>query len=273
MGEGAIDRRVRRGRLHVVHRGVYAVGHRVLSPRGRWMAAVLAAGPGAVLSHRSAAALWGIRPTSRARVDVTVRRSRRARPGIDVHSADIRDDETTTVDGIPVTTVARTILDLAAVVPAHHTERAINEAEVRRLAETPSLGALVARYPRRRGTRTINRILETSRIGQDVTGSELESRFLAFLDAHGIPRPEVNQHIHIGDQLIEADCLWRAQKVIVELDARSTHDTETAFEDDRAKDRAFQVAGYRPIRVTWRQLHQQRPMIAADLNALLASSQ
>src|SRR3954469_24186100 len=115
----AIEHRLERGRLHLLHRGVYAVGHRVLSQRGWWMAAVLAAGPGAVLSHRSAAALWGIRPTARARIEVTTPKRLHSRPGLHAHCAVLPPDEMTTYQGIPVTTAPRTLLDLAAVIPSN----------------------------------------------------------------------------------------------------------------------------------------------------------
>jgi predicted transcriptional regulator of viral defense system len=150
-GYRGVDYRIARGLLQPVHRGVYAVGHRRLTQNGFFMAAVLAAGPGAVLSHRSAAALWGMRRTSRAAIDVTApRRCRRA--GIEAHRAELSPDEVTVHDGIPVTNLARTLFDLAAVVTAQQLKHALNQAEIRRLASPVSLAALIARHPRRRSS-------------------------------------------------------------------------------------------------------------------------
>jgi hypothetical protein len=141
LGRGAIEHRVRCGRLHPLHRGVYAVGHRALRREAWWLATVLAAGPGAALSYRSAAELWGMRYGSRARVEVSVPRHRRSTARIEVHVVEMQPDEVTVHDGIPVTTPARTLLDLAAVVPPQHLKAAFEEAEVRRLTSPTSLDA------------------------------------------------------------------------------------------------------------------------------------
>jgi REase_MTES_1575 len=269
-GRRAIDHRVERGRLPVVHHGVYAVGHVVLSREGRWMAAVLAAGPGAVLSHRSAAALWGLRHTRRARIEVTVPRSLRPRPGIQVHRGHLLDDEVGAVHRIPVTTVSRTLLDLASLVDAVQLERALDRAEALRLADHAALADLIARHPRRSGTRALRALLATRSIGATVTRSELEDRFLAFLDDAVLPRPEVNVPLELGPGAwIEADCIWRNQRLIVELDGHAAHATPRAFERDRSRDRALQAAGWHVVRITWRQLHDEPSTVAADLRTLL----
>ena len=231
------------------------------------MAAVLAAGEGAVLSHRSAGAHWGILQTARAAIEVTVPRHRRARAGIELHIARLPPDEITIHDGIPVTTVPRTIFDLAAVERPSRVERAFNEAEVRRLTDPLSLWDLLQRYPRARGTRTIRAILAAEPEG--ITREELEHRFREFTDEYRLPRPKFNHHIAVGDQLIEADCVWLEEQVIVELDGYATHGTPRAFESDRLKDRALAVNEWRPIRVTWRQLHEDPDRLAADLRVLL----
>src|SRR4051794_4711046 len=163
VGDGAIKHRVAVGRLHRIHRGVYAVGHRALRREARWMAAVLAAGPGAALSHRSAAELWGIRNGSRARIDVSVPRHRRSTSRLEGHVVEMQCDEVTVEDGIRVTTPARTLLDLATVVSPQHLKAAFDEAEVRRLTSPTSLDALVSRYAGRRGTRAIRSILDSHR--------------------------------------------------------------------------------------------------------------
>jgi very-short-patch-repair endonuclease len=269
VGSRAIEHRLEKGRLHTIHRGVYAVGHRALVADARWMAAVLAAGPGAALSHRSAAALWGIRPSARPVIEVTA--ARRARPGrgIQPHRGRLPDDEVTTVVGIPVTTVPRTLLDIAAVLPRHQVERAINEAEVRRLGDPLPLAVLLARYPCRRGVAVARAILDDSRIGSTITRSELEERFLAFLIDHRLPRPEVNANIRIGNRSIECDFAWPRQSLIAELDGQAFHATTATFERDRARDRALNVAGWRVVRITWLQLHVEATALAADLRRLL----
>jgi very-short-patch-repair endonuclease len=272
LGAKAIRYRLDRGRLHILYRSVYAVGHRDLSAEGWWMAAVLAGGEGAVLSHRSAAALWGVRKTMRAATDVTVGRHRRLRPGLQFHWTQLAPDELTRECGIPVTTVPRTIFDMAAILPPSHVESAINEAEVRRLTDPLSLSDLLSRYPGRRGSRTIRAILAEHELGVGITREELEHRFREFIDQHGLPRPRFNHHIHVGGRLIEADCVWEGQRLIVELDGRATHGTAKAFEDDRARDRALSVAGWRVIRITWRQLHGDPGGLAADLRTLLRIS-
>ena len=260
VGARAIDHRLKCGRLHPVHRGVYAVGHRVLSQRGRWMAAVLACGSGAVLSHRSAAALWGIRPTSRPAVEVTTPRRLHARPGLQPHRAVLRADEVTVLDGIPTTTPARTLLDLAATLPRRSLERALDEAEVLRL---PGPHTLLDRYPRRRGAATLRILLLTSR-SPTPTRTELEEWFLTFLDDWGFDRPEVNTII----EGLEVDAVWRDARLIVELDGFATHGTRRGFERDRKRDRRLAVAGWRVIRLTWRQLSEGEAL-ARELRALL----
>ncbi len=262
-----IEGRLARGRLHRLHQGVYAVGHRVVSLRGRWMAAVLAAGPGAVLSHRDAAAVWDLRPSQRKRLEVTAPRQHK-RPGIDIFTTRLELDEVTAVDRIPVTTVARTLLDLAAVLPRSQLERAMERAEALQLTDVVPLDALLERHRGHRGTAALRERLERG-IKPALTRSELEDRFLAFLDAHGLPRAEVNSHLQLGDRCFEADFIWREQRLIVELDGHETHGTRAAFERDRERDRILQAHGWRVVRITWRQLHDDPGTIAADLLRLL----
>src|SRR5436190_2792743 len=267
MGRGAIEHRLRERRLHRIHRGVYAVGHRILTPDGWRMAAVLAAGPSAVLSHHSAAELWALRISSRRRHEVTVGRDVRL-PSIECHQATLPPDEITTVRGIPVTTVPRTILDLAAKRPQREVARLIHEAEVNRLWDALSLCDLLARYPRRAGTRAVRAALAERDLG--VPKNVLEDAFVAFIDKHKLPRPETNVWLKAGPKWYEVDCLWRAQRLIVELDGRAAHDTARAFERDREKDRRLRVARWNSIRVTWLQLQHEAAELAADVGALLS---
>jgi REase_MTES_1575 len=230
------------------------------------MAAVLASGEGTWLSFRSGAMLWCIRRTERGLIEVTSPRTGRGRPGIQRHRAELPPDEVTVHHGVPVTTVPRTLLDLATVLTPRQLARAVNEAEVQRLWDPLSLDALLERYPQRPGVPALRELL-----GQRVTFTrgELEKRFLEFLSDAGLPLPETNAHIQISGLWYEVDCLWRAERVIVELDGRATHDTRQAFEADRARDRVLQAAGFRVIRITWRQLHATPAAVAADLRALL----
>lgn len=233
------------------------------------MAAVLAAGEGAVLSHRAAAALWRVRPTARTNPEVTVERWLPSRPKITIHQGPLPPDEITILRAIPVTTVPRTRLDLAIVLDKRQVERAIEEADRRRLDDPLSLIDLVERYPGRRGTGVIKSILAESRIGSTFTRSELEERFIAFLETHSLPSPELNVAIEVNGPWIEADCVWRRQRVVVELDGHASHGTAGAFERDRARDRALLAAGWRVVRVTWRQLDRDGARLATDHRSLL----
>ena len=189
-----------------------------------------------------------------------------------MHVARLSPDEITTAYGIPVTTVPRTLLDLATVLPPHQLERTINEAEMRPLTDPLSLPQLLARYPGRPGTPAVRAILERLQSGARITRSELEARFLEFLRQAGLPRPETNAWLHIRDQWLECDCLWRPQRVIAELDGRATHGTRAAFERDRARDRILQAAGWQTVRITWHQLQSDAQELATDLRAILRRS-
>jgi hypothetical protein len=233
------------------------------------MGAVLAAGPLAVLSHRSAAAIWTIWRS--AWIDVTVPSMRR-RPGMRVHRSSLPPDEVTTERGIPVTTVPRTLLDLATVLKPHQVERAVNEVQVRGLTDLLSLPALVERYPRRPGRRTLEAVLARLECGSTLTRSELESRFLALVAKYRLPRPETNTWLLINGNWLECDCLWRPQRLIVELDGHAFHANPIAFERDRARDRRLHAAGWRTIRITWQQLQDDAQAVADDLRAIVGRS-
>jgi very-short-patch-repair endonuclease len=264
---GTIDHRIKLGRLCAVHRGVYTVGHGLLTNHGHSMGAVLACGPGAVLSYRGAAALWGIRGGNPLEVTVP-RGGRRTRKGIHLHWANLPDDEITTRYGIPTTTVPRTLLDLSAVVQRDELRSALRQAEQLKLTDRLSLADLVERYPRKPGMPIIRAVVEEAQRGLTLVRSKLEERFQAFLIDAGLPLPRTNARI--GEH--EVDCVWPAERLIVELDSRTFHDVTDAFETDRARDRRLEAAGWHVIRVTWRQLHDTPADVESDLRRLLGLS-
>jgi Transcriptional regulator, AbiEi antitoxin/Protein of unknown function (DUF559) len=269
LGEDAIDARLRLGRLHRLHRGVYAVGHEAIAREGHWMAAVLTGGTGSVLSHRSAAALWGIATFSGA-IEITSPRNTRSRGAVRRHWALLPPDEVTVLDGIPVTSVHRTLFDYAGISPVDRLEAAVREAEFRRLWDRLSLPALLARYPGSRGNANLRLCLERLGRTPGFTRSDLEELFLPFLDRFGLPRPHLNARLEAQGQWIEVDCLWRDECLIVELDSRVAHETRAAFEKDRDRDRRLQAVGWRVVRITWHQLHDEPKRIAEDLRGMLS---
>lgn len=268
LGRDAIKGRVASGRLHRLHRGVYAVGHRLISQQGRRMAAVLACGTEAILSHRSAAAHWGLATFSGA-VEVTSPRSTRSRDAIGRHCALLPADEVAVLDAIPVTSVNRTLFDYAGIVPLDRLEAAIREAEYRRLWDHLSLPALLARHPGHRGNVNLRLCLERLQRTVGFTRSDLEELFLPLLDRFGLPRPRLNARLPVAGEWIEVDCLWRELGLAAELDSRSAHETRSAFEADRDRDRRLQAEGWRVVRITWRQLHDEPARIASDLAKLM----
>jgi very-short-patch-repair endonuclease len=270
LSRDAIAHRLAVGRLHRLHSSVYAVGHPSLSDRGAWMAAVLAGGDGAVLSHRSAAALWEIAALPAGRVEVTTPRSTRSTARLHRHCADLEGDEVAIRHRIPVTGVSRTLLDLASVVSRRDFERAVREAEFRRLPDQPPLAELLARHPRRRGARIVRATLEhLGRLNSGTSRSHLEDRFLRFVTQTSLPMPETNVKLRVDGRPYEADCLWRDAGLIVELDGHQAHGTRSAFESDRERDRRLHVAGWTVVHVTHSQLNTPAEL-AADLHRLLS---
>jgi very-short-patch-repair endonuclease len=271
MGERAIEGRVERGRLHRVHRGVYKVGYRRINQKGRWMAAVLAAGSGACLSHRSAARLWRLMPLGDEWAEVTCPPGCRVRRrGIVAHAGLVAGDEREVVDGIPVTSPFRTIFDLASVLKMRELERAFHEAEVRGLRDRVSLPMLLERYPRYRGTRKLRDLLG-SKEPVGVTRNDFEEAFVALVDAGGLSRPRMNAPLSLRGRFFEIDALWEPQRVAVELDSRGVHDTKKNFDSDRQRDRILLAEGWRTMRVTWRQLQEESEAIVEDLRLALES--
>jgi very-short-patch-repair endonuclease len=269
-GEKAIEYRLAIGRLHLLHQGVYAVGHQLIPREGRWMAAVLASGPEAVLSHWSAAALWMVKPNSRTIIDVTTPQKSRSWKGIRRHHSSLPADEVTVEKGIPVTTVPRTIFDLAATESEDVIENLLREAEFRELWDRLSLRDLTERYPGKRGVQKVRLALQ--RLEEEPSGrrrSKLEERFAPFLRHHHLPLPRFNDWIVLGPQRYQVDCRWPGTGQIVELDGWEGHGTRSAFREDRARDRALRVAGYLVTRLTWAQLDDEPEAVSADLRVLL----
>ena len=248
LGPDAIQYRVATGRLHRLYRGVYAVGHPVLSREGRWMAAVLACGEGAVLSHRDAAMLHNLRRTSRRDIDVTTLRGRaRRHDGITLHRVRrLHPEDRSFVAGIPVTSVARTLLDLAEVVGRDHLERAVENAERLELFDLRAIERLRRRSRGRRGLKPLKAVIAAYRAPAPFNRSNLERAFLNAIRAAGIPDPAMNLWI----EGYEVDAIWQQEKLIVELDGGVYHGTTGARRRDPVRDARLQLAGYRVIRVS-----------------------
>jgi putative AbiEi antitoxin of type IV toxin-antitoxin system/uncharacterized protein DUF559 len=266
LGSRAVQRRASAGRLRRLHRGVYAVGHGVLRREGRWLAAVLACGEGAVLSHTSAAAHWGLLGTAAVKIDVSAPATRHGLPGIRLHrsrSLDARD--TTGHKGIPITTVPRTLLDLAATIQPHRLERALAQAQRLQLYDHAAITDVIARSNGHRGTGAL--AAATSREDPKWTRNDYEAWFLALVREAGLPEPVVNASLAAPDHPpLKPDFCWPTHHLIVETDGWETHRTRAAFEQDRRRDAALTAAGWRVVRFTW---HEPRATIQRRLEALL----
>jgi predicted transcriptional regulator of viral defense system len=272
LGRSGVSRRASSGRLHRVHRGVYAVGRPQLTQHGRWMAAVLAYRSRARLSHRSAAGLQGIRPDNRAKTDVTLPSPcARPRPTIDVHaSITLEAADMTVVDGIPCTTVARTLVDLGDVLSRREVEQAVNQAEVLRLFDGKAVDEALARAGPRRGAGILRAVL-ASYTQPALTRKGVEERFLALCRRASLPSPAVNEWITLNDGVAyQPDFLWRTEKLIAETDGRDVHTTRKAFEHDRLRDQRLTLAGYTVVRFTWRQVAGRPGSVVEALRDLLA---
>src|SRR6185437_8579775 len=243
----AIQRRVSAGLLHRLHRGVYAVGHRRLSRHGWIMAAVLAHGPEAVASHRTAAWLWGLLPQRGSAVWVTVPSTGRAkRKGIVLHQVrELHEKDRATRDGIPVTALGRTLIDVFSSETEERTERALEQAERLGLFDSRTIDEACERTPTRKCVRQIRTRLREHR-APAITRSAFERNFLIFCRKHNLPAPEMNAWVH-GYEL---DAVWRDQKRAVELDDYYTHGSRRTFESDRSRDSKLNSVKWRVVRVT-----------------------
>jgi len=266
-----IKTRVAHGGLSRLHRGVYAVGHRATTVESRWMAAVLAHGPEAVLSHRSAGQLWGLYPRSRIAPEVTCPGSGKTKRGIVAHRGSLPGDEVVRVRGIPVTSVPRTMFDLAGMLKEREVERAWNEMEVREYSDRLSVPHLLERYPRRKGSVLLARLANRKTLPVGITRNDFEEAFLALIDRSDLPRPRMNAHLALRGRFYEIDCLWERERVAVELDGGPAHMTKKAFHDNRERDRILTAEGYTATRITWHHLHDTPTEVADDLRQILTS--
>jgi very-short-patch-repair endonuclease len=267
----SVESRMRSGHLIRLHPGVYAVGHTSLRREGHWFAAMLAVGPGAVLSHRDAAGLHGLRPANHIRTDVTTTRQPRAIDGIAIHRTTVLDaQDITTVSGIPVTTMARTLLDLAGVVPRDSLAKAIKEAERRNVFDLRAIEAAMARTRGRTGPghRALREaIAEHAALGLSATDSILEDAFHRLVKRAGLPSPAINAYV----EGFRVDAVWHTRRVAVELDGWTHHHTRDAFERDRERDAALTSAGWRIVRFTHHQVTRRPDAVIETLRRLAIS--
>jgi Transcriptional regulator, AbiEi antitoxin/Protein of unknown function (DUF559) len=274
LSASAVRSRVATGRLYRVYPGVYALTPpSLLTIEGRYMAAVLACGPGAALSHRSAAALRGLRRTQRSGLDVTVpNRSCRRHAGLDVHrSTTLRPEDVTRVRGIPCTTIARTILDMAEVIQPRQLEAVFEQADQMELLDLRALGEQVALSPTRVGASRVKKLIDEYEFGLGVTWSDLERDFKAMIAPAAIPMPLINHFIVLSDggEAIRRDFYWPEYGLVVETDGWRTHRTRAAVERDRRNDQRLTVAGYLVVRMTYRQIHREPARMVAIILKLM----
>jgi hypothetical protein len=254
-----------------MHRGVYSVGHRIVSAEGRWMGAVLAVGDDAVLSYRSAAALLRLRPTSRAAIDVTTPRRAHSRRGIDVHRTRyLPPEDVTRIRRIPCTTVARTLIDLAEILGPQDIQRVLERAEINGQFDLRALQETLERHTGHRGAARLCRALAGYDPALKFTRTEIERLFVELCRRFGLPEPAVNVPISLpegGTAIVDA--LWLKERLAVETDGRETHATHAAFERDRHRDAQLMLLGFRVARFTWRQVTTDPAAVAETVRALL----
>lgn len=265
----AITRAAKAGRLHRVHRGVYAVGRNDLSDHGRCIAAVAACGPDALLSHTSAAWLWGLVPNCGMPPEVSVPRRGGAKSSIRLHHAPaLRARDRTEIERIPVTALPRTLLDLAACVSAARLRKAIERAERMELLDLRAIESLLARTKGHPGYGRLRQALQAYR-EPAFTRSELERRFLRLLREAGLPRPATNAFV-AGYEL---DAYWEHERFAVELDTYEFHGGRVAFEVDRKRQEDLMLAGIEVVRITGRRIDREPGEVMERLGRLLGRRQ
>lgn len=260
------------GSLHRVRQGVYTVGHSLLPRKGHLMGAVLACGPGAVLSHRSAAYLHGILDDARSRVDVIAPNRRgRCPKGITAHrDGTLTCTDRAVIDGIPCTSLPRTLLDIAATEPPRTLRYAVNQAEVEGVFDLASVVELLKRSRGRRGVARLRLAIEDHDPQEQEARRGLERKLLRLFKRAGFRPAEVNGHVVIDGISMMPDFMWRDARLIVEADSRRVHGTVAAFEKDRERDQRLAVAGWTVIHITWRQVIDEPERITQTVRHLLS---
>ncbi len=271
----AVSYRTEDGRLHRVHRGVYAVGHEAYGRRGELKAALLACGEGAVLSHLTAAAFWELRDRWPALIDVTGPEQRgRKIDGVRCRRCRCPDStEVVALDGLVLTSPSRTMVDLAGVLGDASLRKLVERAALRKLLDLRALDTAMARAKGRRGIAALRAILEDWRSADGSVPdlrSEFEALVLPRLLALGVPRPGCNVPLRLEGERLVIDFLWDEQRLVVETDGRATHETPPAFQSDRRRDQVLVAAGYRVVRVTWRQIEGELEGVVGRVSRALA---
>jgi very-short-patch-repair endonuclease len=267
-----IASRVAAGPLQPLVRGVFAVGHRALGREGVMLAAVLACGDSAVVSHGSAAELLGLWDRRPVLIDVTAPSSRgRELDGIRWHRGDLLPDEVSSHAGVPCTTASRTLIDMAGRVGEKSLRRMVEQAAVLRLLDLAALDRILG-HTRRRGAPLLRSALAPWRHmgdGQRKLRSRTEARLLAAVVEAGLPRPRCNVVLRIDGGSLEVDLVWERQRLVVETDGVATHGTSAAFQRDRRRDQLLTAAGYRTARVTWQQLEDEQAATVERIRRML----
>jgi very-short-patch-repair endonuclease len=259
----AIHRRVQSGRLVRLHKEVYAVGHTALTRHSHLLAAVYACGPEALLSHRAAGWLWGLLRSAQP-IEVTAPRSREPRGGFVVHTSRcVAEEDRALIDNIPVTSLARTLVDLADVLPEKRLADAVHEAEVQRRFDLKKVERVLERLPGRKGRHKLRRVLAAYRDVQPFTRSRAERLVLEMCRHHGLPAPRTNTWV--GGY--EVDFHWPDANLVLEFDGEAVHRTTRAFHEDRARDRSLAAQGIHVVRATRR---DEAPALAKELKDILA---
>jgi hypothetical protein len=268
ISEEILEHRIKTGHLRRVFRSrwaAYAVGHEALSLQGRAVAGVIAAGPGSAASHWTKLALHDLLAKPRPLIHVTAPAPRKQRRGLFIHRATIPADELETTAGIPTLSLPRTFLDLSADLGERPLRTLIKRAEYRGIINSEEILLILERYPRRRGRKSLAGIARGYALTAGRTNSPLEDEYIEFCGERDIPLPETNVPIAAGGRTYTIDCVYRKARLAIELDGRDAHTRELAFADDRARDRALTVAGWRPVRITSEQLKLDRDQLEVDL--------
>jgi hypothetical protein len=261
----AISYGARSGRLHRLHRGVYAVGHKSLTWHSRCLAAVLACEPNALASHTSAAWLWGLLTSRPGTFHVTAPTRRHKKKDLHLHYARLADEDRTACEGIPATGLARTLLDFAATASPTRLDRAIQRSEERRIFDLRAVDALLGRAGSHPGRARLRRAVAIYRDEPAFSRSRVERRFLELVKSAGLPAPSMN----FNESGYELDAYWRAERFAVELDVYETHGSRAAFEQDRRRQENLKIRGIEMIRITGPRLDREPATVVESVANLL----